>query len=152
MKQALYNQEAAQEILRHAVARQTQEDPLLHPAESAISEQQLTAMADELGVSLETLDAAKREWLREQAQQQERQMLQAARRKALRNHALIYTAVNGFYTPVLFFNNVYGYHAELLLVPLLWGAGLLFHTGHVWRKSAPAPAARNKSMLHHLLP
>jgi hypothetical protein len=124
MEQERYSEEAAREILKRAVE--------LQGRETDFSRDQLISMADELGISRDSLVVAEQNWLREHEQDAELQAFEAQRRQGFRSHLAIYALVNGF----LFLLNLVTSPGQFWFIfPLLgWGLGLAIHAWAVQQK------------------
>lgn len=148
-----YSEEAAREILRRAMEEDQQEKDF--------SREQLQAMADELGISHESLARAEQTWLSEERTLPEREDQVAFlrhRQQAFRSHAAMFVIVNIF---LFFLNIATGFESWWFIYPLLgWGMGLAAHAwsvrqneGHQyeqelaqWRAQHPLPPPSDKRL------
>ena len=106
-----YSQEAVQEILHLAIARQHQGGEL--------SRVQMQEIADDLGISPDSLQAAEKEWLSHQGEFQQRKEFNAFRISRLQQHLVKYGIVNAF---LILLNLVSGYGLSWALYIFLgWG-------------------------------
>jgi hypothetical protein len=83
----VYSSEDAQQILQRAIARQAEAGEL--------SRQQLLEIADELGISPETLAAAEQEWNLHRQELTTREAFDQERRRRFRQNLAKYGIVNG---------------------------------------------------------
>ncbi len=112
-----YSEEAARQILKQAVDLQVNETEFSHD--------QLMAMADELGLSKESVLAAEQKWLAGREGIEERQAFERHRRQAFRTHLAVYVMVNLF---LFLINLMTGTSTWWFVFPLLgWGLGLAIH-------------------------
>jgi hypothetical protein len=123
-----YTEEAAKRILQQALDLQMREQ------DASFSRDQLTEMAQELGISPETLQAAEQQWLREQEGREEREAEQAEiqaflrdRRQNYKAHLVTYACVNLF----LFIISIMGGEFWFIYPLLGWGIGIAMHTWYV---------------------
>ena len=113
-----YSHEDVQQILQLAIAKK--------PIDGDVSRVQLLEMADELGISLENLDSAEKQWLDKQDELKERQQFETFRRKTFKQNFIRYVIVNVFVISldlVLFRSANFG-----LTIALLWGLILALNT------------------------
>jgi hypothetical protein len=137
MRQAL-RQEEAEQILVEA-ARRSVEEAAVAVTNPEISEDRLQSMAEELGISQETLASVLHDREREQLQAQTNSNLEiavAAERKAFIEHRRAeflsdlwsYLGVNGMMVGIWFLSTPHGaFWPEWTM--LFWGIGLFFHAG-----------------------
>jgi hypothetical protein len=83
-----YTQDAVQQILHLAIARQTESEEF--------SRVQLVEMAKELGIPLENVVQAEQEWLVNQGQFKERRAFDLCRQTKLKNNLIRYGIANSF--------------------------------------------------------
>ena len=117
-----FRQEEAEQILKKALSRAAETaDARSHE----VSQEQLVAMAAELGVDPATVEAAAQEWRAEQEQRQEREAFIAERRQGFLPHLLSYVGVNAFLILLNLFTDTSHFWA---IYPLLgWGIGMFSH-------------------------
>ncbi len=82
----IYTSEDVQQILQRAIVRQAETGEL--------SRQQLLEIADELGISLETLTAAEQDWALHRQETATKDMFEQERRRRLRQNLVKYGIVN----------------------------------------------------------
>jgi hypothetical protein len=113
-----YSQEDVQQILQLAIAKRA--------IDGDFSRVQLLEMADELGISPETLQQAESQWLAKQDEFKERQKFDVYRRNQLKQNFVRYLIVNVFLillNLVLFKSANFG-----LTIALVWGLILALKT------------------------
>jgi len=111
-----YNSEEMQQILEVAFKRKQQGE---------YTREQIIEIASELGVSSESLQAAEKEWLKNNVKVKKEQMSHSQQRKEFKSHLFAFMAINGFLV-ILNLGVSPGYFWAIY--PMLgWGLGLLFH-------------------------
>ena len=118
MSQQLYSQQDVQQIIQRAATLQE---------EHQMSEQQLEQITAELGISAGALQEAKQQWLADQDWGTSWARLVWSR-QAVQGHAWGYLAVSGLLGLDVYYSEL---NPRLWLLPLLWGAGVLWH----WRET-----------------
>lgn len=91
----VYLQEDVQEILQLAIARQFDS--------AEMTRDQLTEIAEELGISPENLALSEQEWLLAKGEGREREAFHHHRYQKLQHHVTRYAIVNGFLAAINFF-------------------------------------------------
>jgi hypothetical protein len=132
-----YTDDAARRILQKAMDLQMKDQ------EGSFSRDQLAEMAQELGISTETLMAAEQEWLQEQEGRQEREIqaadIQAFNRERMQSfyaHLVPFVMVNLFLF-IIFVTT--GSDFPWFLFPLFgWGIGLASHYWAVRQREGEA--------------
>lgn len=115
-----YRQEDIQAILQIAIARQTMS--------GEFTRSQLHEIAEDLGISADTLWVAEQEWIAQQQLQQDRALFVTYRRRRSRQSMIKFLIVNAF---LILLDWVTGGGLTWSLVfLLLWGTGLSLS---VWR-------------------
>lgn len=148
-----YSEEAAREILRRAMEEETTEKDFSH--------EQLQAMADELGISSESLARAEQTWLAEERSVPEREDQVAFlrhRQRAFKSHVAMFAIINSF---LCLLNLATGFDSLWFIYPLLgWGMGVAAHAWSVrqnegtqydqelaqWRAQHPLPPPSDKRL------
>lgn len=116
-----FHAEDVQQILQRAMNRHQ---------EGVFSEQQLTEMATELGISPATLRVAQQEWLQDRETLKQQQVVENRRRKGFIAHLIPYIAVNTF---LILLNLVTTPKYFWAVYPLLgWGLGLSLHASCIY--------------------
>ncbi|MTJ50407.1 2TM domain-containing protein [Dolichospermum sp. UHCC 0259] len=111
-----YNSEEMQQILEVAF-RQKQK--------GEYTREQIIEIASELGVSLESLQAAEQKWLKNNVEVKKEQMSNSQQRKGFKSHLFTFLAINGF---LVILNLVVSPGYFWAIYPMLgWGLGLLLH-------------------------
>ena len=132
-----FKQEEAEQILQEAVRREV-EQPAFSAASSAVSQERLRAMAEELGISSAALEAVlcDREMQTRQEQEQAiitqlRQEFITGRRAGFMPHFYAFVGINIFLLLVNLFTRSTGGSSWWFVFPLLaWSLGLYFHAVH----------------------
>ncbi len=119
-----YNQQAIQQILQLAIARQHENGELMN-------RDQLLEIAAELSISPETLLAAEKEWLARQGEVQQKQDFDNYRRRKLRLNAEKYLIINTFLM-LLNFLNSYSLSWSLYIL-IIWGLGLALNAWNTFK-------------------
>ena len=109
-----YHQEDIQQILNLAIARQANG--------GEFSREQLVEIANELGISTDTLLEAERDWKIQQGEQQKRSEFNLYRRGKLQKRVGKYLIVNSFLVGLNFLSA--GGLSWSLYILLFWGLGL----------------------------
>jgi hypothetical protein len=110
-----YQQEDIQQILNLAIARQAKDG-------GEFSRDQLVEIAEELGISTETLLEAEQEWLIQQEQRQKHHAFNLYRHSQLKKRAGKYLIVNSFLVGLNLLTA--GALSWSLYILLFWGLGL----------------------------
>jgi 2TM domain len=113
---ATFRSEDVQQILHRAMT---------HQQAGEFSEQQLKEMATELGISASALQIAQQEWQQEQEKIQQKQVVDARRKRGFKAHLIPFVAVNTF---LIILNLITSPKYFWAVYPLLgWGLGLGIH-------------------------
>lgn len=119
----LYHQEDIQQILQIAISRQAHEGDF--------TREQLLEIAAELEISPECLQAAEKEWLLGQVDQQHRLAFNAHRRRNIQKSFGNYAIANSFF--VLLNLLIAGELSWSLYIALFWGVGLGLNTWNTFQ-------------------
>ncbi len=118
-----YDQQDVQQILQLAIARQDRGETL--------TREHLLEMADELGISPESLLAAEKDWLTKQSEFQQKQDFDLYRRRKFQKNTERFLIVNTF----LVLLNLVNSHALSwsLYIILGWGLGLALNAWKIYK-------------------
>ncbi len=112
-----YSSDDVQKILQLAMSRKQEE---------FFSDEQLSEMATELGISPELLKSAEQEWLTQAKERKEQQTRREIKRRGFRAHLISFVAVNTF---LVLLNLITTPRDFWAIYPLSgWGLGLFMHS------------------------
>lgn len=118
-----YNEDAVQQILKLAMIRQGQD--------VALPRSQLVEIAEDLGISESTLEAAEEEWQVQQEEQQARESFDVYRQRQLRQGIIRFLIVNG---GLVLLNVAVAHRVGWSVYPvLIWGMAIAFQTWQTFR-------------------
>ncbi|MGB3492643.1 MAG: 2TM domain-containing protein [Elainellaceae cyanobacterium] len=118
-----YNEDAVQKILRLAMIRQGQD--------VALPRSQLVEIAEDLGISESTLEAAEEEWQVQQEEQQARESFDVYRHQRLRQGIIRFFIVNG---GLVLLNVAVAHRVDWSVYPVLfWGLAIALQAWQTWR-------------------
>ncbi len=118
-----YDEEAVQQILQIAIARQ--------PNKAELSRSQLVEVAEDLGISLDDLHEAERAWQVKRQEQEECEAFQVYRRERLRQSVGKFLIINTFLLLInLWMNQTLTWS---IYIALVWGLLISLQTWHTFQ-------------------
>ncbi|MGJ3248188.1 MAG: 2TM domain-containing protein [Elainellaceae cyanobacterium] len=128
----IYDEEAVQQILQIAIARQS--------SKAELSRSQLVEIAEDLGISLGDLQAAEQQWQIQKQTQQEHQAFHDYQHERLRQSAVKYLIVNTFLLLInAWINQTLSWSVPIALI---WG---LFLALQAWQTFHPEGQSYEKA-------